>query len=323
MRNFQVHRQRIAILASALALGNAACLPATAQDADPPRDAARFPFFAPIRRAQPDEFLENLFGIDGDVEREKLERIVITPREEQQYGRRVADAYLGTLKKRRIAVRTTGRDADYVTRLVETLQPLMRNRERYRQMRVYVADADTTDAHCFPGGILIVDRGLLDFVNDEAALVGVLGHELSHVDRGHQLDSLRRMKLSQQTFSGSNGFSMQQFWQNGPLLLKSFLRPMRPEYETEADRDATIWAHRVNYDPRALAELFRRFLQRGPRPADMMPNFLRSHPAFDQRAEAVMETFAELQATHPKTHLYRGSENLRRRVARRDRVFPE
>jgi predicted Zn-dependent protease len=131
------------------------------------------------------------------------------------------------------------------------------------------------------------------------------------------------MKLGQRTFSGREGFSLQQFFDNGPLLLKAFLRPARPEQETEADRDAAIWAHRADYDPRGLAELFRRFLRRGRQPNDMLPNFLRSHPEFDQRAEAVLAVFAELQAANPKSRLYWGRENVRRRVARRDRVFPE
>ena len=39
-----------------------------------------------------------------------------------------------------------------------------------------------------PGGTLIFFRGILDFAGSEAALVGVIGHELSHLDHGHQLN---------------------------------------------------------------------------------------------------------------------------------------
>ncbi|HOC24954.1 MAG TPA: M48 family metalloprotease, partial [bacterium] len=48
-----------------------------------------------------------------------------------------------------------------------------------------VLDTDVVNAFAVPGGYIYVTRGILAYLNDEAELAGVLGHELGHVAARH------------------------------------------------------------------------------------------------------------------------------------------
>ena len=199
----------------------------------------QFPGGFPID--SPEKFFERFFPKETQQQREAIERVPVSLREEQQYGNRAVDAFLDELHRKAIQVQSKGRDVDYLRRLTDAIRPQMRNKARYRKLRVLVADCTDTDAMAFPGGTVVMSRGLLDFCGSEAALVGVLGHELSHLDHGHQLQLVRRMKLAEQSFA-QRGKSVEQMMSSGMTLLQAFMRPFRPEDEAEADEDGVSWA---------------------------------------------------------------------------------
>lgn len=271
--------------------------------------------------ANPEKMLEQLFGPESERELEILKSVTISTVEEREYGGRACQAFLDTLKRKRVAVTRRGKDVDYLQALAKLVQSRMRNAQRYRTLELYIAETDEADARCFPGGTLVVFRGLLDDARSEAALVGVLGHELSHIDHGHQLQFVRRLKVAEQTFAG--GFDPRRFLQNGPLLLRAFSRPFRPEDEVQADRDAAVWAFQSGYDPREFAELFHRMAERRGKPVDLLPAFLRSHPHPLDRRRDVIAVYQELRRDAPEADLYIGQENLRQRIPRDRRRFPE
>ncbi|HBJ36143.1 MAG TPA: hypothetical protein DDZ51_15615 [Planctomycetaceae bacterium] len=110
-------------------------------------------------------------------------------------------------------------------------------------------------------------------------MVGAIGHELSRLDNGHQLISIRRMKLAQQTMSNPSAVTPEQFFQVGSSWLKTFTRPFQPEDETQADHDGITWEYRLGCDGREMADLFLRLHERDKdKPGMVMPAFLRSHP---------------------------------------------
>ena len=286
-----------------------------------PRPATKPPF------ADPQKFLNAMFeqflGEGTKDDDQALARVPVSAQEEQRLGMRTAQAYTDELERRKIRVVTRGKDVQYLQELVETIRSQMKNHDRYRKIQVRIVDTASTDAHSVPGGTLFFDRGLLDYAGSEAALVGILGHELSHLDRGHQLKILRRIKLAEQTSAGGKGVSPERFMQSGALLMKAFLRPCSPGDETEADRDGAAWAYEAGYDPRELADLFRRLNQRQPERVPGFADFLRTHPFHLDRQRAIMDLFSQLQAKSPKDKLYIGRENYRRRITRAEREFKE
>lgn len=267
--------------------------------------------------------VDDFFGGLDEQQRAALRKIPVSEREEREWGNRAVESHLGMLRAKGIDLATRGREFDYLERLVKQVQPRMENRRRYPRIRLYLADTKEIDARSFPGGTLIFTRGMLDFAGSEAALVGVVGHELSHLDHGHQLLYLRRLKYAQQTMAGGQpGFAPQQFLENGMLMMKMFSRPFQPEDEAEADADGARWAYLEGYDPRAMAELFR---QRQPADGPQLGflNFFRSHPPDRERFQAIMRQFQELQRDQPRRELYLGRTNLLQRVTRNQRRFPE
>ncbi len=274
--------------------------------------------------ANPDTFLKGLFGEETQEERRRLQAVEVTLTEERRLGDAAVEQFLRNLKEQGVAVADRGRDVDYLRRLVETLQPHMKNTTRYRRIKIYVVDSPLTDARSFPGGTLVFFRGMLEFAENEAALAGVVGHELSHLDRGHQLAPLRRAKLAQVAFSGQNGASLEQLFTRGISLMRGFAQPFRPEDEAEADHDGATWAYRAGYDPREMAKLFlamhRRDAGKGPA---WQPAFFRTHPFHMDRCHAVNARHDELQRVEPNDSLYLGQVNLERRIVRSQQEFLE
>ena len=61
----------------------------------------------------------------------------------------------------------------------------------------YVMDDPTVNAFALPGGSIFVTRGIMSHMNNEAELVGVLGHEIGHVTARHSVQQMTRQQLAQ------------------------------------------------------------------------------------------------------------------------------
>lgn len=269
------------------------------------------------------DLIENFLGGSQEEDQQALAAIAISRKEEKRLGDEAAEAYLNTLRSRGIRFARRGAEIDYLRKLIATLQPMLRNADRYRNVRLHLADSPEIDARSFPGGTIVVFRGLIDFAESEAALVGVLGHELSHFDRGHQLVSLKRVKLAQKTFGGKRSFDPQEILSAGGQMARLFGRPFRPEDEAQADEDGAAWAYRAGYDPREMAKLFLRLDERKPagNKARFMPALLRTHPFSLDRHRAIVAQAEKLIAETPDAPLYVGRTNLARRIPRSEQEF--
>jgi predicted Zn-dependent protease len=270
------------------------------------------------------QMFDQMFGTPTEEQQQALEKIEISWEDEQRFGREVADRFVAELRGKGVRVVSRGKEVEYLRALLETVRPQMERANRYRRLSVLYADAPDTDARCFPGGTVLVFRGLLETVENEAALVGVLGHELSHIDHGHQLRWLRTFKLAQTSFTPGGGpVNMQDMMANTMMMTQMFARPFRPEDEAQADLDATNWMYRAGYDPQELAKLFLRFEELAKQRGQMSLPFFRTHPYNRDRYEAVLKRFRELTEAEPRADLYVGVRNLWERVPRSKREFEE
>ena len=270
-------------------------------------------------RRESEKMFSGMFG-DAPDDQRKLKAVPVSIQEEQQLGKQLLDQTLGGLRRQKTAYVQAGNTWQYVDRLVRELSSQMANRRRYRRFDVYVVQTENTDARAFPGGAILISEGMLDFAPSEAALAGVLAHELSHIDRGHLLEGIQRQKLAQRSFSG--GRSVADMMQASRMLMSQFARPFRPEQEVEADQDATLWLLQSSYDPREMADLFLKLHQRDQdkqQVQSFMPSFLRSHPFHLERRNAVQQ--AAKRAIGQAGPLYIGRRNLQERTTRSQRVY--
>lgn len=265
--------------------------------------------------ADPQLMFETIFGAEGEVDERVLAEIDVSAREERQIGKRAVETYLGQLKAQRVRVVQRGKDVAYLQALVQKIQPMMTQRERYSEIKVYLALSDHCDARCLPGGYLVFFQGLLDSAENEAALIGMVGHELSHLDRGHQTRRIKQMKLAERTFSGGvRPMKPSDFFTVGSVMMRAWLRPFRPDYEREADQDGARWSYQAGYDCREMGKLFLRHQEQNGNLNLPVPEFFRSHPAAPDRHRAIMDEYERLQAESPRDDLVIGEENLHARV---------
>ena len=264
----------------------------------------------------PTWMFEEMFGEDRPEDRAALEKIEISISEERQLGQKMVQDALEWMKSSEIPIEKDGRDVEYLQSLVETLQPFMKQQQRYKKIRVLVAGSPRIDARSFPGGTLIFFEGLLEAVENEAALIGIVGHELSHLDRGHQLFPIKRMKLIEKSLS-TPGSGMQ--FMPGQAMAKLWSRPFRPEDERDADWDGVAWSYAAGYDPRELAKLFgKQGETSGSKTGTPWATFYRSHPDNHERQDAIIKQFGQLHKKKTKAQpLFIGRDNLIQRKSRK------
>ena len=128
--------------------------------------------------------------------------------------------------------------------------------------RFGVIESDDINAFAAPGGFVFLTKGLYRKLKNEADLAGVLGHEIGHVIRKHQLKLLQKSQAiaAVGSFFGSKVKNENQVVQNlignGAEIVA---RGLDKDAEYEADRIGMVLGARAGYDayalPAVLAEI--------------------------------------------------------------------
>ncbi len=122
-----------------------------------------------------------------------------------------------------------------------------------------VVDSPEVNAFALPGGYIYITRGILSFLNSEAELAAVLGHELGHVTARHSVQQISAATAAQvgasllQIFVPQAGGALGDTAINvlGGALLSGYGR----EHELEADRLGAEYLARTGYDPQAMVKV--------------------------------------------------------------------
>lgn len=139
-----------------------------------------------------------------------------------------------------------------------------------QKVTAYVVDEGDINAFALPGGYVFVYTGLLRSAGSEAELVGVLGHEWSHVTCRHSSRAKSEFRI---------------------ILGKEKADQREEEYE--ADAIGTQYAWNAGYEPTALTGLFEKLADMEAATPNPKPESKRDHPAAAKRIERV-ETYAQL-----------------------------
>jgi predicted Zn-dependent protease len=127
------------------------------------------------------------------------------------------------------------------------------------EYRFLVMDSPEVNAFALPGGYIYVTRGILAYLNSEAELAGVLGHEIGHVTARHSVQQLSASTVANvgagilQIFVPQAGGVLGSNVVNilGGALLSGYGR----EHELEADRLGAEYLARTGYDPQAMVKV--------------------------------------------------------------------
>jgi predicted Zn-dependent protease len=122
--------------------------------------------------------------------------------------------------------------------------------------RFTIVDSPSVNAFALPGGFIYITRGMLAYLNSEAELAAVLGHEIGHVTARH---SVRQHSAATTTsvlgavVSVATGIDGVDDLTNmaGTAIVRGYGR----EHELEADRLGAQYMARSGYDPEAMLEV--------------------------------------------------------------------
>ncbi len=130
--------------------------------------------------------------------------------------------------------------------------------------RFAVIDNPNVNAFATPGGYVLITRGLLERMNSEAELAGVLAHEIAHVEKRHHLTALKkdaRMRLLGRASSaalsraGTEARDMERMTAVAGMAKGLYSRGLDKADEYEADRVGALLAARAGYDPYGLVQV--------------------------------------------------------------------
>jgi beta-barrel assembly-enhancing protease len=171
--------------------------------------------------------------------------------------------------------------------------------------QVKVVNSGVVNASAIPGGFLYLQRGLLEFVDDENEMVGAMAHEVGHVVARHTTNQLvltfmaRNLyeKVKANIFRNNAVISGIIEALGGPVVLLAQLKYSR-ENESEADMLGFYEMLRAGWNPNGLLKFFTRLqdMERGRGAIDVM---LSDHPASKDRAEAIRRELATVTVTAP------------------------
>lgn len=153
---------------------------------------------------------------------------------------------------------------------------------------VFLIDDEVLNAFATPGGKLYVYTGLIKYLDSEDHLAGVMGHEIAHSDRRHSTDALTRqfgIQLLLEVLLGEN----QQLLKDIAGSLASLQYSRRNE--SEADATSVEYLGNSVYSCAGAAGFFEKLINEGNNPG--IPEFLSTHPAPDNRVEAIFEKATE------------------------------
>ena len=183
-----------------------------------------------------------------------------------------------------------------------------------------VLDSPEINAFALPGGYVYITRGILAYMESEADMAGVIGHEIGHVTARHGAQRATRQQTAglgvlaatvlgavlESKVGVSGGTEM--FGQMAKGMAAGYVAKYSREQELQADSLGAEYLARSNYDPRNMIDVIRVLkLQEAfaveearaeGRPAPEGANWLSSHPSNDQRLQQISQNAAKYQGSY-------------------------
>jgi len=145
------------------------------------------------------------------------------------------------------------------------------------QIRI-IEDDSTLNAFCTPGGYIYVYTGIIKFLDNEAELAGVMGHEMGHADLRHSTRQMTKSYGLQVLINAALGQREALKQITAGIIGLKFSR----NHETEADRISVNYLCGTNYKADGGAGFFEKIEAMG---GGRQPEFMSTHPSPANRIE--------------------------------------
>jgi Zn-dependent protease with chaperone function len=156
---------------------------------------------------------------------------------------------------------------------------------------IYISDSAEVNAFALPGAIIVFNQGLLESAKSIEEIIGVLAHEMAHIERRHILKSLAG-GLGRiagfgivALFLGSDASAV--FTQVTQLVTLKYSR----EDESEADKSGFEFLVNAKLSPYGMIEFFNR-LHADSGKMEKMLSIISTHPASNERVQDLEQLLA-------------------------------
>ena len=164
-----------------------------------------------------------------------------------------------------------------------------------------VLDSSVVNAFAVPGGFIYLTRGILAYMNNEAEMAGVLGHEIGHVTARHSVTQISQQQLFGLGLGLGSIFSSR-FRQMSSLAetgLGILMLKYSRDHERQSDQLGIEYMSQAGYDPVQMSRFFEVFQSFREEQGEAIPNWLSSHPAPPDRIEATESAAETFKLEHP------------------------
>jgi len=178
------------------------------------------------------------------------------------------------------------------------------------EYRFSVIRSSAINAFATPGGYVYVNRGLINLVDKESELAGVLAHEIAHVNSRHIASIIEKSQkvgiatlaaILAGAFLGGGDLSAAVTGFSIATATSLNLKYSR-EHEEEADRIGMYYLVSAGYDGKAMLD-FLKTMRRYEFYSSSIPSYFLTHPGTDERIRY-------LDAMLHTTYTSSGAENI-------------
>jgi predicted Zn-dependent protease len=166
----------------------------------------------------------------------------------------------------------------------------------YRFQFKVLREEQTVNAFALPGGPIFITRALLERLENEAQLAGVLAHEVGHVVGRHSAEQIAKTQLGQALVGAVGVATSDEHGSNqGAQQIAAFVAQMTlmkygREHELEADALGVRIMSDAGYDPRALINVMTVLAKASG--GSRQPEFFSTHPDPGNRQERIRQEIA-------------------------------
>jgi predicted Zn-dependent protease len=176
---------------------------------------------------------------------------------------------------------------DSITKsLDKLLKPLCKENGIERDsIKVHVIKKDEVNAFALPDGHLVVYSGLIEASKNEQALIGVLGHEIAHIENNHVMKKLSKeigfSVLMSITTGNNNSGVIREVMHT--LSSSAYDRSL----EKEADIASVEYMLKAKVDPAPFADFL--YEMSFDNKLESALSWVNSHPESEERAKYILE----------------------------------
>jgi len=175
-----------------------------------------------------------------------------------------------------------------------------------------LADEKTVNAFALPGGQIFITLGLLNKLQNEAELAGVLGHEMGHVIERHTAEQMAKNQLGQAMVIAVGTAASDQ--SRSPYMIATFVNQMiQLRYGRQDESEADTWGIRImeetGFNPVAMIQVME--VLKAESGGGSGPDIFQTHPNPDLRMKEIREYLTKnppsknLTEGRPLAELYR------------------